>query len=85
MLLKRTFESGRAGQELMVEMRGLRSGGWEQEQVLKARGGAAAKSGLWPRTILGSPDRDRARRAGWIEPARPSGVGLTMWPPEGNA
>ena len=36
----------------------------------------------WSRTIFSSPDRGPTA-GGLVEPGRPSGVGLTIWLPEG--
>ena len=86
--LKRTYESGRVGQELMVENEGAALSGWEQEQAFEKYGrlrGDRAKAGLGlglflVRQIVVA----HGGRVGF-EPDRPSGVGLTMWLPEGNA
>ena len=86
--LKRTFESGRAGQELRVENEGAALSGWEQEQAFgkyrRLRGGRA-KAGLGLGLFLVRQIvRAHGGRVGF-EPDRPSGVGLTIWLPEGNA
>lgn len=86
--LKRTFESGRAGQELRVENEGAALSGPEQEQAFgkyrRLRGGRA-KAGLGLGLFLVRQIvRAHGGRVGF-EPDRPSGVGLTIWLPEGNA